>query len=155
MTDLTYFPISNIFYGAHLWSWHCCMWCFVNKKVTSLNSLAPGRVKINFKKVTFQLILLIDSWSISCKIVLKLMPMDLTDGKSTLVQVMTWCRRATSQYLSQCWPKSLLPYGVTRPQWVNLINPSVTVELIMPVTAKESFLHPPPPSGMFALSLQV
>ena len=33
---------------------------------------------------------------------------------------MTWCRQATSHYLSQCWPRSLSPYGVIRPQWVNL-----------------------------------
>ena len=33
---------------------------------------------------------------------------------------MAWWRRATSHYLSQCWPRSLSPYGVTRPQqWVN------------------------------------
>ena len=38
---------------------------------------------------------------------------------STLVQVMAWCRQATSHYLSQCWPRSMLPNGVTRPQWVN------------------------------------
>ena len=25
---------------------------------------------------------------------------------------------ATSHYLSQCWPRSLLPFAVTRPQWV-------------------------------------
>ena len=37
-----------------------------------------------------------------------------------LVQVMAWCRQATSHYLSQCWPRSLSPYGVTRPQWLNL-----------------------------------
>ena len=48
------------------------------------------------------------------------MPVDLTDHKSTLVQVMAWCRQATSHYLSQCWPKSLSPYGAARPQWVNL-----------------------------------
>ena len=48
------------------------------------------------------------------------MPLDLTDDKSTLVQVMAWCRQATSHYLSQCWPRSLSPYGVTRLQWVNL-----------------------------------
>ena len=47
------------------------------------------------------------------------MPQDLTDDKSTLVQVMAWCRQATNHYLSQCWPTSLSPYGVTRPQWVN------------------------------------
>ena len=46
------------------------------------------------------------------------MTLGLTDDKSTLVQVMAWCRQATSHYLSQCWPCSMLPYGVTRPQWV-------------------------------------
>ena len=38
---------------------------------------------------------------------------------STLVQVMAWCRQATSHYLSQCWPRSMSPNGVARPQWVN------------------------------------
>ena len=42
------------------------------------------------------------------------MPQDLTDDKSTLVQV-----KATSHYPNQCWPRSPTPYGVTRPQWVN------------------------------------
>ena len=46
------------------------------------------------------------------------MPLDLTDDKSTLVQVMAWCFQSPSHYLSQCWPRSLSPYGVTRPQWV-------------------------------------
>ena len=59
-------------------------------------------------------------WGISYEIALKWMPLDLTDDKSTLVQVMAWCRQATSHYLSQCWPRSLSPYGVTRPQWVNI-----------------------------------
>ena len=31
---------------------------------------------------------------------------------------MAWCRQATSHYLSQCWPRSLLPYGVIRRPWV-------------------------------------
>ena len=35
-----------------------------------------------------------------------------------MVQVMAWCRQATSHYLSQCWPRSMSPNGVTRPQWV-------------------------------------
>ena len=47
------------------------------------------------------------------------MPQDLTDEKSAFVQVMAWCRQATSHYLNQCWPRSPMPYGVTRPQWVN------------------------------------
>ena len=50
------------------------------------------------------------------------MSLDLADDKSTLVQVMAWCRQATSHYLSQCWPRSLTPYGVTRSQWVNVFH---------------------------------
>ena len=49
------------------------------------------------------------------------MSRDLTDDKSTLVQVMAWCHQATSHYLSQCWPSFLSPYGVTRPQWVSIL----------------------------------
>ena len=37
---------------------------------------------------------------------------------------MAWCCQATSHYLKQCWPRSLPPYGVTRPQWVNTLWPS-------------------------------
>ena len=66
----------------------CCQW------PASINSLAPGRSGCPFKTAIF------------------------TDHKSTLVQVMAWCRRATSHYLSQCWRSSMSPYGVTRPQWV-------------------------------------
>ena len=50
------------------------------------------------------------------------MPQNLTDDKSTLIQVMAWCRQATSHYRIQCWPRSPTPYGVTRPQWVNSLN---------------------------------
>ena len=31
-------------------------------------------------------------------------------------------QQAITEYLNQCWPRSLLPYGVTRPQWVNQIS---------------------------------
>ena len=89
-----------------------------NRRPYWVNPLAPGRFQRNFRKVICQLILVIDGWSISCKIVLKWMPMDLADGKSTLVQVMAWCRQAPSHYLSQCWPRFLSPYGVNRPPWV-------------------------------------
>ena len=55
---------------------------------------------------------------VSYEIALRWMPLDLTADKSTLVQVMAWCRQATSHYLSRCWPRSMSPNGVTRPQWV-------------------------------------
>ena len=82
------------------------------------NSLAPGKFEWNFRYVIFKQILVIDGWGISCEIALIWMSSDFTDDQSTLVQVMAWCRQATSHYLSQCWPRSLSPNGVTRPQWV-------------------------------------
>ena len=57
-------------------------------------------------------------WSISYEIALRWMPLALTDNKSTVVQVMAWCRQATRHFLSQCWHRSMSPNGVTRPQWV-------------------------------------
>ena len=84
-----------------------------------VNSLAPGKFEWNFGYVIFKRILVIDGWGISCEINLIWMSQDFTDDQSTLVQVMACCRWATSHYLSQCWPRSLSPYGVTRPQWVN------------------------------------
>ena len=48
------------------------------------------------------------------------MSLDLTDDQSTMVQVIAWCRQATNHYLSQCWPRSLSPCGVIRPQWVKV-----------------------------------
>ena len=35
---------------------------------------------------------------------------------------MAWCHQATSHYLSQCWLRSLLPYDVTRAQWVKSLR---------------------------------
>ena len=61
-------------------------------------------------------------WGISFEIAHRWWSQDLTDDKSTLVQIMVWCRQATSHYLSQCCPRPLSPYGVTRPQWVNPTN---------------------------------
>ena len=73
----------------------------------------------NFRYVNFKQILVIDGWGISCEIALIWMSLEFTDNQSTLVQVMAWCRQATSHCLSHCWPTSLSPYGVTRAEWVN------------------------------------
>ena len=62
-----------------------------------------------------------DGWDISCETAGRWMSLDFSDDKSTLVQGMAWCRQATSHYLSQCWPRSMMPYGLTRPQWVNSV----------------------------------
>ena len=63
---------------------------------------------------------MIHDWGISCEIVLRWMSLDLNDYKLTLVQVMAWCHQATGNDLSQCWSRSMSPYGVTRPQCVNV-----------------------------------
>ena len=85
-----------------------------------VNSLAPGKFEWNFRYVIFKWVSVIDGWCISCDIDLIWMSLDFNDEQSTLVQVMAWCRQAPSHYLNQCWRRSLLPYGVTRPQWVKV-----------------------------------
>ena len=85
----------------------------------ALNSLAPERRDCNLESVIFKLIWKIAILSSFCEISLRWMPPDLTDDKSTLGQVMAWCRQATSHYLNQCWQSSVMPYVVTKPQWVN------------------------------------
>ena len=87
------------------------------------NSLAPGKFEWNFRYLIYKWISVIDGWGISDEIVLIItiwISLDFADDQSTLVQVMAWCRQATSHYLSQCWPRSLSPYGVTRPQWLKI-----------------------------------
>ena len=83
-----------------------------------INSLAPEKFEWNFRYVIFQRILVTDVWGISCEIALIWMSVDFINDQSTMVQVKAWCRQTTRHYLSQCWPRSLTPYGVTRPQWV-------------------------------------
>ena len=90
---------------------------------TLINKLAPGKFDRNFRYVIFKQILVIAGWGISCEIALIWMSLDFTDDQSTLVQVMAWCRQAASHYLSQCWSRSLSPYDITRPQWVNKLRP--------------------------------
>ena len=92
-------------------------WCHL-----FLNSLTPGKLEWNFRYVIFKRILVIDGWGICCKIALIWMSLDFTDDQSTLVQVMAWCRQATSHYLSQCWPRSLSPYRINMPQWVKTLR---------------------------------
>ena len=92
-----------------------------------VSSLAPGGFEFNFRKVIFKLTLVNGGWGISYEIALKWVPLDLTDDKSTLVQVMAWCHQATSHYLSQCWPRFVSSNGATRPQWDNMfleVSPS-------------------------------
>ena len=87
-----------------------------------LNSLSRGRFGSNFINVIFKLIIQNSSMDNHCKFdgEMKWMPQTLINEKSTLIQVMTWCRQVTSHYLRQCWLRLMLTYGITRPQWVKI-----------------------------------
>ena len=87
-----------------------------------LQSLAHGRCGCNLKLVILKFKSSTDILSISCDNFCRWMLQDLTDDLSALVQVMAWCHhQTTSNCLSQCWSRSLSPYGVIRPQSVNVI----------------------------------
>ena len=61
-------------------------------------------------------------WALAVKsrVSMLLFPRNLTNEKSTMVQVMACCLTASSHYLNQCWSSRVMSlYGVTRPQWVN------------------------------------
>ena len=47
-------------------------------------------------------LILVNGGGIKCETALRCMSLDLTEDKSTMVQVLAWCRQATGHYLSQC-----------------------------------------------------
>ena len=71
----------------------------VSLTISGFNSLAPGGCEYDPKSVIFNHVLLIGIFRFSHDNALRWMPQDLTDDKSTLVQVMAWYRQATSHYL--------------------------------------------------------
>ena len=91
------------------------------------NTLRPGQnggyfVDDNFKYIFFNeacctCILIKISW--------QLVPMCANDNGRALVELMAWCQ--TCHHLNQCWPRSLLPYGITGPQWVKIIYRAETI----------------------------
>ena len=95
---------SKIFFG-NTQSKICDTWYIFIPRTTNynINSLAPGRFEFY------------NGWNITCEIALRWLSLDHTDNKLTLVQVMAWCRQATSHCVSQCWLSFLPPYDVTRP----------------------------------------
>ena len=77
-----------------------------------------NQVLLSLSLVQYEINLVIGGWGISYDIALGWLSLDLTDDKSMLVQIKAWCRLAASHYLSQCWPRSVLKYHITRLQWV-------------------------------------
>ena len=74
------------------------------------------------------------------------MPENPIDEKSTLVQVMDWCRQATSHYLNHCWQRSAEPYGITMNQDIG--TRSVGILLCMrPANERRRYIVTSPPIG--------
>ena len=110
-------------------SQHCFMWwigawrhqsiTWTNVGLSSVRS-SGMHLRAILQEISQPPINIISLW-ITC---LMWMALDFIPDQSTLVQVMAWCHQATSHYLSQCRPRFLSPYDVTRPQWVNVGTPS-------------------------------
>ena len=90
----------------------------MSMSMLALNPLAPIRY------IIFKLIIQNSSLDACCEITPRWVPQNLTNG-SKLVQVMAWCRQATSHYLSWCWPRSMSPSSFTRWQRVNTFSAAV------------------------------
>ena len=80
--------------------------------------IAPTRYSHDFKYAIFQKYLVTIIQNVLCGIAHRLMPWDFIDGKSTLDQITAWCHQVMSHYLSQYWQCSVIPYSITRGQWL-------------------------------------
>ena len=94
---------------------------------SDINSLFPERCGFHYQCVIFKCVVVITFMSISSAFAFRWMTQGPADDKSTLVQVMAWCRQATSHYLNQCWVRSMMLYSITRPHWDIKNNAWVTV----------------------------
>ena len=97
------------------------LWVNGNVAFFFFNSLAPGRFENNSKKWNFQTRFPIVILSNFYEIANRRLPL------SIVIQVMAWCRQTTSHYLSQCWPRSASPDGVTKQQWVTELPLAETI----------------------------
>ena len=86
---------------------HATQMCWACKLWSQTYSLAPGRFEWDFRHVIFKLNSMSDNRGISFEIAFTRMSLGLSDGKSTLVKMITWYHKGTSHYLSQCWPSSM------------------------------------------------
>ena len=89
----------------------------------ALNSLAPERWGSYYTSVVSNPILRIDIQSTSCEIARMWVSQNPFDNESKLFQVIDWHHQATSHYVSQCWPRSMSSFHVTRPQHNELLAP--------------------------------
>ena len=91
--------------------------------ITSLNSLRPRRNEQHFADDIFKRIFFNENVWISIKISLKFVPKGPINNIPALVPIMAW-RRSGDKPLSEAMMVGLLTHiCVTRPQWVNSLDP--------------------------------
>ena len=115
-------PRFLLLYGITTPQWVNWLWTSLahtyHEMPSISNPLPTVRYGSNFKSVVFKHMFRIKFVSTSSEIALRWIPENTFEGKSTMGQVMAWCSHASSHYLRQCWPRSMSPYGVTRPKWI-------------------------------------
>ena len=112
----------------------------VNCVLKSILTQWPLGEGINSEIVISKQTCCIISMGIFCAITLR--TKNKFDDMSTLVQVMACCCQAASHYRSQCWPRSTLPYGISKPQCVNRLYAYLTLLVLTPEYAMMTALIP-------------
>ena len=104
----------------YLNQWWLVYWCLDALCLNELTHYSLGGMTANsevqFSNPSYRIV----AWTVD-KIIVRWKPQNLTNGKSTLVQVMACCLTQTSHYLSQGWPRFMQTYGISMPQWVKPI----------------------------------
>ena len=111
------FPISSNFL-LKIYHGSLRKWIAMKTYVTSLSCVVkqPRCWRIDITECTSWIRSQVVSLKINCCCAvgsLDLNPDCLYDGKSTMVEVMAWCHQAGSRYLNQCWPRPMMPHGIT------------------------------------------
>ena len=119
--DCIYFrSISGMFTATSMWLsdtiWH---------QTTSLTHWPLGDFNKILENEFFKLILVTGGCDISSEISLRWTSLDLNDVNIGAGNGLVPSGNKPLPDLSQCWPSSLSPYGVTRPQWANIISGNV------------------------------
>ena len=83
-----------------------CCWCYKSITSTTINSLAFLGISSKFTIAILKLIWHVGILQTSCRTV----PM-------WILYLMDWCQQAAGHDMSQCWPRFLLLYDETVPQW--------------------------------------
>ena len=91
---------------------------------------------------------MIDGWGISNEVAIRWMSLDFTKDKSTLVQVMAWCRQQQAITWTSvdpdlcCHMASLGPNELTAPLWSNLCVAMNTCQMLIISSRADGELFP-------------